>query len=90
MPAGSGELLLWERDGVTEQPVRAGSVVVRPAGTGVAHAFRADDKGMTLLMYGPRDPNDVLYYPRSGKVFFRGIGLVTRLGEPLDYWEGED
>jgi hypothetical protein len=34
--------------------------------------------------------NEVRFYPRSGKVFFRGIGLVTRLGEPLDYWEGED
>ena len=88
--AGSGELLLWERDGVTEHRVHAGSVVVRPAGTGVAHAFRGGEKGMTLLLYGPRDPNDILLYPRSGKVFFRGIGLVTRVGEPLDYWEGED
>jgi uncharacterized cupin superfamily protein len=87
---GSGELLLWEREGVIERPLRAGSVVVRPAGTGVAHAFRARDEGITLLMYGARDPNDILYYPRSGKVFFRGIGLVTRLGESLDYWEGED
>jgi len=88
--AGSGDLLLWEREGVAEHPVRAGSVVVRPAGTGVAHAFRGGDDGMTLLMYGPRDPNDILFYPRSNKVFFRGIGLVTRLGERLDYWEGED
>ena len=45
---------------------------------------------MTLLMYGTRDPNDVCYYPRSGKVYFTGLGLVARVGEPLDYWEGED
>jgi uncharacterized cupin superfamily protein len=63
---------------------------VRRAGTGVAHAFRAGEGGMTMLMYGTRDAKDVLFHPRSGKVFFRGIGLVTRLGEPLDYWEGED
>ena len=31
---GDGHLLLWEEDGVEEHEVRAGSVVVRPAGTG--------------------------------------------------------
>jgi uncharacterized cupin superfamily protein len=87
---GAGELLLWERDGVTEHPLRAGSVVSRRAGTGVAHGFRAGDDGMTLLMYGTRDANDILFYPRSGKVYFRGIGLAARLGEPVDYWDGED
>jgi len=45
---------------------------------------------MTVLMYGTRDPRDVCYYPRSGKVFFIGLGLITRIGEQLDYWEGED
>ena len=40
---------------------------------------------MSLLMYGTRDQSDLCYYPRSGKVFFRGIGLVTRLGDQLDY-----
>ena len=33
---------------------------------------------MTLLMYGTREPSDVCYYPRSGKVYFiRGVGLVA-------------
>jgi len=31
----------------------------------------------------------VCFYPRSGKVFLRGIGLAARI-EPLDYWEGEE
>ena len=87
---GDGHLLLWEEDGVSEQPVRAGSVVVRPPSTGVAHAFRAGESGMTLLMYGPREPGEVCYYPRSDKVYFIGLGLITRVGEQLDYWEGED
>jgi uncharacterized cupin superfamily protein len=87
---GEGDLLLWEREGVAEHPIRAGSVVTRPAGTGVAHAFRAGDAGSTVLMYGTRDPNDICYYPRSGKVYFTGLGVIARLGEPLDYWEGED
>jgi uncharacterized cupin superfamily protein len=87
---GDGHLLLWEHEGVSEHEVRAGSVVVRPPGTGVAHAFRAGHDGLTVLMYGNRDPNDMCFYPRSGKVLFRGLGLAVRLGEPLDYWDGED
>lgn len=87
---GAGALLLWEKDGVAEHPVRAGSAVARPAGTGIAHAFRASGDGMRLLMYGSRDPNDICYYPRSSKVYFRGLGVIARLGEQLDYWDGED
>ena len=87
---GDGHLLLWEPDSVTEQPVRAGSVVARPPGTGIAHTFRAAEHGLTVLMYGTRDPNDVCFYPRSGKVFLTGLGLITRVGERLDYWDGED
>jgi uncharacterized cupin superfamily protein len=45
---------------------------------------------MTVLMYGTRDPSDVCFYPRSGKVFFTGLGLITRVGERVDYWDGED
>ena len=87
---GEGHLLLWEPDGIAEHPVRAGSVVARPPGTGVAHAFRAGEPGLTILMYGTRDPNDICFYPRSNKVFFTGLGLITRVGERLDYWDGED
>jgi uncharacterized cupin superfamily protein len=87
---GDGHVLLWEEGGVEEHAVRAGSIVCRPAGTGVAHAFRGGDAGMTLLMYGTRDPREVCYYPRSGKVFFIGLGLIMRVGEQLDYWDGEE
>jgi uncharacterized cupin superfamily protein len=81
---GSGRLLL----GDDEHPVRRGTVVSRPAATRIAHAFRAADEGLTYLAYGTREPNDICYYPRSGKVFFRGLGVIGRI-EPLDYWEGE-
>jgi uncharacterized cupin superfamily protein len=69
-------------------PVREGHVIARPAGTGVAHSFRGGENGMRVLVYGTRDSNDVAYYPRSNKVYFRGIGLMTRL-EQLDYLDGE-
>jgi len=70
-------------------PVRAGSVIARPAGTGVAHAIRAGDGGISVLAYGTREPNDICYYPRSGKIYFCGLGVIGRL-EQLDYWEGEE
>jgi uncharacterized cupin superfamily protein len=69
--------------------LRRGTVVSRPAGTGIAHTFRAGSEGLTLLAYGTRDPNDICYYPRSGKISWRGVGLIGRV-EHVDYWDGED
>src|SRR5262249_12251619 len=40
-----------------EIPVRAGHIVARPAGTGIAHRFTGGPAGMTLLAYGTREPN---------------------------------
>jgi uncharacterized cupin superfamily protein len=82
---GSGMLLL----GDGERPVRAGSVIARPAGTGVAHAFRAGAQPLTLLAYGTRDPNDICFYPRSGKVSLRGVNAIFRV-ERVGYWDGEE
>jgi uncharacterized cupin superfamily protein len=87
---GDGHLLLWEGEEIAEHPLRRGAVIARPPGTGVAHAFRGGDAGLTLLLYGTRDPSDLCFYPRSNKVFFRGLGLVARLGERVDYWDGEE
>jgi uncharacterized cupin superfamily protein len=82
---GDGVLVLGEE----ETAVGPGHVVSRPAGTGVAHVFRAGAGGLTYLAYGTRDSADVCYYPRSNKIAIRGLGLVARL-ERLDYWDGED
>jgi uncharacterized cupin superfamily protein len=82
---GDGMVVLGDE----ETPVGPGHVIARPAGTGVAHAFRAGAGGLTYLAYGMRDPGDVCYYPRSNKIAWRGLGLVARL-ERLDYWDGED
>ncbi len=43
---------------------------------------------MTFLAYGTNLPNDICYYPRSNKIYWRGVGLIARL-EPLDYDDGE-
>jgi uncharacterized cupin superfamily protein len=81
---GDGVCILGEE----EHPVRSGHVVARPAGTRVAHAFRAGERGLTMLAYGTREPNDVTYYPRSNKIYWRGVGVIGRI-EQLDYWDGE-
>jgi len=87
---GSGTLELWPARGgePEEHELRPGHVVARPPATRVAHAIVAGPDGITYLAYGTREPNDIAYYPRSNKVYFRGVGLMTRL-ERLDYWDGE-
>lgn len=75
--------------GDEEFPVRRGHVIARPPATRIAHALRAGPNGMTYLAYGTREPNDIAYYPRSKKVFLRGVGIIGRI-EALDYWDGEE
>ena len=80
---GDGVLLLDDE----ETPVRAGHVVSRPPGTGIAHAFRAGYGGLAYLAYGPREPGDICFYPTSSKIAV--AGAIFRV-ERLDYWDGED
>jgi uncharacterized cupin superfamily protein len=74
---GSGTATLGEE---TEE-VRRGSVVSRPAGTRVAHSFSAGDEGLAYLAYGTREPNDIVYYPRSDEIRFRGVGVTLPAGK---------
>jgi uncharacterized cupin superfamily protein len=94
---GSGLLELWgpPRPGgpPPDEPtevisVKRGHVVARPPGTRMSHSFRSGPEGMIYLAYGTREPNDVCYYPRSNKIFFRGLGVIARL-ELLEYSDGE-
>jgi uncharacterized cupin superfamily protein len=91
---GGGTLELWPSPALAEEApweehqIRVGHVISRPPSTGISHFFRAGSAGMTFLVYGTRRPNDVCYYPRSNKIYWRGLGLIARL-EPLDYDDGE-
>jgi len=90
---GEGNLLLYDCDTTPQAPpvlslVSAGDLVVRPAGSGIAHSFIAHALGLTLLAYGERRSDEMTYYPRSGKVRFRGLGVTGRL-ELCSYWDGE-
>jgi uncharacterized cupin superfamily protein len=86
---GTATLELWPHEGdVEETPLRAGHLVARPPGSGVSHSFRAGPDGVTMLVYGTRDPNDMCWYPRSSKIKWRGLGVIGRI-EALEYSDGE-
>ncbi|HEY1457423.1 MAG TPA: cupin domain-containing protein [Solirubrobacteraceae bacterium] len=75
---GAGAVELYPRG--SREPERrqlhSSDVFSRPAGSGVAHALRAGEDGLTYLAYGTRDPSDMCFYPLSGKVSLRGLGIA--------------
>jgi uncharacterized cupin superfamily protein len=74
--------------GDDEHPVGPGSLVARPAGSRVAHSFRAGPDGLWMLAYSDRVAGDMCFYPRSNMVGLRGLGAYF-LVEPVDYWDAE-
>lgn len=92
---GAGTLELWpspvrEARGARREDVaiRPGHVIARPPGTGIAHSFLAGPNGLTMMIYGTRRPNDMAWFPRSNKMYWRGLGVIGRI-ESLDYNDGE-
>jgi uncharacterized cupin superfamily protein len=83
MIKGDGVLELWGRGSSQpgEHPLRAGDVFSRPAGTGVAHALRAGADGLTYLAYGTSEHGDMCFYPQSGRVSIRALGIALRSPE---------
>ncbi len=83
---GSGVLELWAGGGQTpeEHELRSGDVVSRPAGTGIAHVLRPGAQGITFLAYGTSESNDMCFYPHTGRVSLRGLGIALRSAE-IDY-----
>jgi uncharacterized cupin superfamily protein len=75
---GDGALELWPRGGGEPDtgPLRRGDVIARPPGSGVAHALRAGEDGLRYLAYGTRDTGDMCFYPQSGRVSLRGLGIT--------------
>ncbi len=75
---GGGILELWGRGAQQpqEHALQPGDVVSRPAGTGVAHSLRPGAEGVTYLAYGTRESNDMCFYPQTGRVSLRGLGIA--------------
>ena len=86
-----GELTLRTPEG--EAVLRAGGVACFPAGAAGAHAIRNESD--TPARYAMPSTNarfgNGAIYPDSGKflVWTRGFDHRGRLGEPAEYWEGE-
>jgi uncharacterized cupin superfamily protein len=81
------------RYGDTLQDVRPGDCISCPAGTGTAHQLANPfDEDLVYLAFGHNDPNEVAFYPDSGKVGVFGPGLrkILRADAELDYFEGEE
>lgn len=96
---GNGTVTVWPHPRSIHEPdrwqggtetheVRAGHTIASPAGRGRPLSLQAGDGGMRVLAYSTRNPNDITYYPRSGKVNIRGVGVIGRI-DPTSYWDGE-
>jgi uncharacterized cupin superfamily protein len=74
--------------------IKAGDYVGFPAGQRAGHCLiNEGDKPFRFIMIGDNEPNEVCVYPDSNKVSVSalrdGERFVQRLGERLDYWDGE-
>lgn len=73
-------------------PVRAGDVVFIPPGPEYPHQFiNTSDAPMRYLSISTQERPELCEYPDSGKVmgYTRGLRIIQRPGEALDYWDGE-
>ena len=73
-------------------PVRAGDVVVIPAGPEYPHQFiNSSDAPMHYLSISTQERPEICVYPDSGKVGASAPGhkLMQRPVTNLDYWDGE-
>ena len=87
----SGEVTLRTPDG--ERVLRVGDTACFPAGAAGAHAVR--NASASLARFAMPSSGErfggATVYPDSGKYRISGPGFRHRakLGEPLEYWEGE-
>ena len=73
-------------------PVRAGDVVMIPAGPAYPHQFiNTSDAPMHYLSISTQEWPEICVYPDSGKVGASAPGhkLMQRPATNLDYWDGE-
>jgi uncharacterized cupin superfamily protein len=87
----SGELTVRTPDG--ERVLPAGEIVCFPAGATGAHAVRNDGAASArfAMPSSIAQLGDATVYPDSGKFKLYGPGFSHRgkLGDPVEYWEGE-
>ncbi|WP_205699242.1 cupin domain-containing protein [Conexibacter sp. SYSU D00693] len=72
---GDGEVVLGDE----RVPVRRGSLVARPPGTGVAHAFCAGSSGLSLAVWWTTPPGDAVLLADEGELRLPGLGVTLPL-----------
>ena len=78
-------------------PLRAGDVVFIPPGPAYPHQLlNTSDAPLTYLSISTRETPEIVEYPDSGKYLAmagpqgaRTFDTLQRLGDSLDYWDGE-
>jgi uncharacterized cupin superfamily protein len=73
-------------------PVRAGDVVFIPPGPEYPHQFiNTSDAPMRYISISTQERPELCEYPDSGKVagYIRGLRIIQRPTDSLDYWVGE-
>jgi len=73
-------------------PVHAGDVVFIPPGPMYPHQFiNTSAAPMRYLSISTQERPELCEYPDSGKVagYTRGLRIIQRPADSLDYWEGE-
>ncbi|MBA3842165.1 MAG: cupin domain-containing protein [Actinobacteria bacterium] len=86
----SGELTL--RTPAGERVLQPGSIVCFRPGAEGAHAVRNDShEPVRYAMTSTKEESRSIVYPDSGKIAVVGPGFkrIMKLGEDLDYWDGE-
>ncbi len=86
---GNGTMRIGDR----EFPLRTGDVIASPAGgAATAHQIvNTSDRELRYLAISTMIPHEVVEYPDTGKIGVTTSGFKFRgkLGERLDYWDGE-
>ena len=85
-----GELTLRTPEG--ERTLRTGDLVCFPEGPDGAHFVRNDSAALVRFAMPSVDaPTNAAIYPDSGTFVLHGPGFNhrARLGEPIEYWEGQ-
>lgn len=83
---GAVSLLL----GDASHELKAGDYACFPAGQKAGHALiNRGAETCRFLVIGESNPNEVVIYPRSGRVSVRLTGEGYRQSATMDYWEGE-
>ncbi len=78
-------------------PVQTGDVIFIPPGPAYPHQLiNTSDAPLQYLAVSTREQPEVVEYPDSGKYLasagvgpMRSFEAIRRLGETMDYWEGE-